>query len=55
MDASAITVWVTVLSTLSRDFELGTTMKIQYVHNLLNHSNGSGMWHGKLDICLFQS
>jgi hypothetical protein len=54
MDASAITVWMAVLSTLSRDFELGTTMKIQHVHDLLNHSYGSRMWHGKLYICLFQ-
>jgi len=52
MDVPAMAVWMTSLSTLLRDFELGTPMTIQYVHDLLSQLDGFRMWHG--DICLFQ-
>ena len=52
MDVSAKAVWMTLLSTLLRHFELCTLMTIQYVHDLLSQLDGFRMWRG--DICLFQ-
>jgi len=42
MDVSAMAVWMTVFSTLLRDCELGTTTRMQYVHDLLSYLYGLG-------------
>ena len=50
MDASAMAIWVTVLSTILRDFEPGKPLTIQYVHDLLSSLDGFRVWHGDPDV-----